>query len=832
MKSIIYLFFGFIILFTGNSYAQKLVSGTIVDEQNTPIPNAQIFVKNNADLRALADQNGYYELRLFPGEYFLVITSNGYSERETWIVMTDAPIVRNMQLFPVQLHEIKDIEVTAKKSNPGREIMLKVVEKRDQINPWNYTHIVDGYIKATEKLDNKEKEDKKNKGNKADETPVKSDLEDPFEAERAAQTKLANNMNLVEVQFTRNYAPPTSVKEIRNAYEKRGNDQNLYYTTTVKSNFNFFQNLLHLDDLHQSPVSSPISGPGILSYKYRLEEQYEENGLKINRIKIIPRSTATTTLEGYIWVIDSTWLVQKLELTLNKGNLLKYDYFKITQTFEHPGDTMCVLTHQELDYGVKYKDQTSVCKTTADFSNYQFNVVFKSKFFGNEVAVTEKEAYEKDSTFWSQNRTSTLTEEERKFIIAKDSIRDYQNRKEYIDSVDAIFNKVTALKVLWFGIDHRNRTKKTQWTISSIAGTLRPMYIAGPRLAPSFFYFKKWENEHAIDSYTEASIGFLNSDIKGRTWWRYRYAPFHFGTVNFQFSHDFDAIRSYDAITQIYKRENFIETTKGSIGNSYELFNGFYFDVNAEFSERRSIDGYKFLTLFDNAIPNNDPTDFKTYQAFVAQTTISYTPKQKFMREPKKKVLLGSKYPTFYATYERGIPRLFGSEVNHEYARVGFMQTFKIGTLGTSSYHITSGKFLSSKNLYAADFKYQRRSDPIWFSNPLYSFQGLDSSLPSKKIYFEGHFVHHDNGAILNKIPFMKKTGIGLVVGVGALYVKEFDWQHYEMFAGLERNFKFSKRRLRIGIYGVMSDGNHIDPNFKYKISFAVLDDRNMKWNF
>jgi hypothetical protein len=202
------------------------------------------------------------------------------------------------------------------------------------------------------------------------------------------------------------------------------------------------------------------------------------------------------------------------------------------------------------------------------------------------------------------------------------------------------------------------------------------------------------------------------------------------------------------------------------------------------------------------------------------------------MREPKKKVLLGSRYPTFYVTYERGIPKLFGSEVDHEYGRAGMMQTFKIGTLGTSSYHITAGKFLSSKNLYLADFKFQRRSDPIWFSNPLYSFQGLDSSLPSKKIFYEGHFVHHDNGAIINKIPFMKKTGIGLVMGAGALYVKEYNWQHYELFAGLERNFKFSKRRLRIGIYAVASDGNKIDPRMNYKVSFAVLDDRNMKWNF
>ena len=160
------------------------------------------------------------------------------------------------------------------------------------------------------------------------------------------------------------------------------------------------------------------------------------------------------------------------------------------------------------------------------------------------------------------------------------------------------------------------------------------------------------------------------------------------------------------------------------------------------------------------------------------------------------------------------------------------MQTFKIGTLGTSSYHIKSGQFFSSKSLKDADFKYNRRSDPLWFSNPLYSFQGLNVSLPSKQFFIEGHLIHHDNGSIINKIPFMKKTGIGLVVGCGGLYVKEYNWQHYEVFSGLERNFKFSKRKLRVGVYGVLSDGNNINPTTTWKLSFAILDTRNMKWNF
>ena len=811
---------------------QYSVSGKISDEAGSPIPFAKVFVKNSTDLRTIADINGEYEMRLFQGEYYFVVSSNGFITKEEYVTVDDYDQIRNVTLFPIKVQDINDVNVSAKKSNPGREIMLKVVAKRDQISPWNYPHIVNGYTKATEKIDRKEDSDKKKAKKKKKKEKDPTGIEDPFAMTREANAKIANDMNLLEIDFTRSFGGRNKVKETRNAYKIRGQEENnLYYTTTIKSNFNFFKNLIHLDDLHQTPVSSPISTPGIFSYKYRLMDQYEEDGQKIHKIKIIPRNIATTTLEGYIYVIDSLWLIQKIELTMEKGNLLIYDYFNITQHYEHPGDSICILSYQELNYGVKYSKYSSTCQTITTFSDYNFDPNFSPKLFNNELSVTEEDAYEKDSTFWNQKRQATLSAEEIKYITVKDSIETAHQKVEYLDSIDKVFNKVTFLKVLIWGIDHRNRAKKTQWTVNPIAVTLRPIFIAGPRIAPGFFYFKKWENEKTIDGYSEVSIGILNTDIKALSFWRYRYDPFHFGTVNISFSHSFDVIREADAITQIYKRDNFIETTDLTIGHHYELLNGLYLQVDFSMSERRSLDGYKFLNT-DSFLPNNDPTEFETYQAFIGEATLSYTPGQKYMREAKRKVVLGSAWPTFYLYYEKGIPDIFGSDVNHDYIAIGINQTFKIGTLGTTKYHIKTGKFLNTTALKSADEKFHRRSDPIWFSNPLNSFQGLDSTLPTRKIYYEAHIVHHDNGAILNKLPFMKKLRIGLVMGAGALYVDEYDWLHYEVLAGIERNFKLTKRRLRIGFYGVLSGGNRISPTPGWKISFALLDNRNMKWNF
>lgn len=202
------------------------------------------------------------------------------------------------------------------------------------------------------------------------------------------------------------------------------------------------------------------------------------------------------------------------------------------------------------------------------------------------------------------------------------------------------------------------------------------------------------------------------------------------------------------------------------------------------------------------------------------------------MREPYRKVILGSRWPTFYMYYEKGFQDVLTSDVDHDFLRLGIRQNFKIGIFGTTSYHATTGKFLNSRNLREFDFKFHRRSDPIWFSNPLFTFQDLDTSLPTLDWYFEAHLIHHFNGALMNKIPFMKKTRIMSVAGGGYLYVPEHQWQHYEFFFGLERIFKFSRRRLRIGLYAVFSDGNQIDPRTTGKISFAMLDRRNMKFNF
>ena len=140
----------FLFSFTGNT--QYFVDGIVYDEQQQPIPFAKIFIKNAPAQRTVADIDGKYQISMSRGEYFLVFSATGFDTREAYISVNEKNILKNIQLFPSKIQDLEAVNITTKRTNPGREIMKKVVAKRDQINPWSYAHKVNVYIKAKEKI--------------------------------------------------------------------------------------------------------------------------------------------------------------------------------------------------------------------------------------------------------------------------------------------------------------------------------------------------------------------------------------------------------------------------------------------------------------------------------------------------------------------------------------------------------------------------------------------------------------------------------------------------------------------------------------------------------
>ena len=123
-----------------------------------------------------------------------------------------------------------------------------------------------------------------------------------------------------------------------------------------------------------------------------------------------------------------------------------------------------------------------------------------------------------------------------------------------------------------------------------------------------------------------------------------------------------------------------------------------------------------------------------------------------------------------------------------------------------------------------------RKGDPFLFSSPTRNFQALDSSFALFNWYYELHVLQEFNGAIINKIPFIKKLKLLEVGGGGILYAPERNLQYAELFVGLEKIFRVGLDKFKIGFYLVGSAANETHHPLQLKIGIEKYNILKHSW--
>lgn len=816
-----------ILLFACTTLHGQGISGYMLDEENDAIPFAHVFVRQ-LNTGTISDVNGKYFMNLSNGTYNVVFSSVGYVTKSVEIIVGDELINKNIWLKTESL-KLDEVVVSASRKDPAYEIIQKVIENKKRHLTSVKSSRSKVYIKAVEEIDVIEKEKKK----KEKKVSVGLQGENPEDLFNETPAK-APNINLLEMELTLNYKYLYGYKEERTAVKSYGTKAGLYLPRFDETDFNFYHNLVELKDLAESPVISPISRTSILSYKYQLESIDTIETNIVYKIKVIPRKTGNSTCKGYLYINDGIWNINKLDFSFYKGGLKLYDKFRLLQDYKQINDTLWIPARQEFIYETKQgKRKTFRGRTMIKHTDFQVNYDFPEKFFNNEISVTRKEAYKKDSSFWNSTRPEPLTLKEREMVHYRDSVYTAQNSIEYKDSIDAKYNKITIADLLYDGIGFRDHRKKRQYYFTSLAGLLDFEVIGGWRFGPYASYFKRWENDKYLWTSGSLNVGLKNADFQGNVWLNYLYNPFKNAGLEVNAGRSFYSINPNDAYLNQIRRSNFILNDQFGVKNRTELINGLFFTSGFIYAARKSVSSFNSSTFIEEIIKDEEPIDFVNYESFITTLKLSYTPKQRYMTEPTRKVILGSTYPTFSLEHRKGWNGPFSSDIDFDYLEFMVRQKVTVGVLGNSEYTVQAGKFFNAKDLRIVDQKRFRQSDPYLYSDPLVSFQSLDTSLIATQPYFEAHHIHHFNGALVNNLPLIKKLRLRMVAGAGFLYVKESNYRHEELFVGTERVFKIgARRRLKIGLYGILAKSNQTNVNTDFKISFDIIDTWKRDWSY
>jgi hypothetical protein len=826
--------------------AQAQITGLVVDTAKAPLPLVQIFDRDGAKL-GQTRLDGYFNLDLRSGSYKLVFAHpDFYSTEIPLVVRYNTKDTLNIILTP-KTEKIQGAEIIREYKDPAAEYMRKAIAQRDYWHSRNPNQSADIYIKAFEISEQKVKNkpaaqpdidplDAAALNNGTDPysegVPVpQNSSQNPLDTNK---TKLLNNASaFVEIAMHRDASTDGKIKETRNGVQKVGSKVGLFYLSTTEGDFNLYQNLLNVPALCPLPIMSPLSNSALLAYRFKFLGAYQHPQYgRVLRIGMNGRQTANATLSGEIHLVDTTYWILKAELKFPKHLMAEYDAMTLTQYQQLDSNNFLLTDSQRFFYTTKFGKTTNKATTLVDYKKVSVVPAFPKNHFGLEVSKTTQEAYERDSTYWQQQRTQPLSQQETKFINTADSIKRVVTSDKYLDSVEAGINKVTPKSLLLEGQGYRDRKKGITMRFQPLWNIYQPWWPGGTRISLWNSFDKTFKNKKTFEFNENLSYGINNNDLRGTIYMSHMYNPYKRAMIFASVGRDFGMVNMNAAYVDLFRRNNFYQNKHVNVYHRQELINGLFVQVQGELSDRKDMSTYVFDEFGDSLFENNLPLKFVDHRAFFASVNLSYTPFQRYMSEPKQKVILGSAWPTFSINYKQAVPGIFKSNSDFQYLEYRIDHSFPWGLMGNSELKAVSGSFVSSRNINVVDYRYQRRSDAFIFTPPMFAFQQLDSTFTTFKRFYEVHYQHSFNGSLVNKVPFLKKLSLYERAGVNLLYAPERrNLFFYEGYVGIDKLVRIWRDRFKVGIYYTAGYANLFEkPRYGFKINFEYYDRLNNKW--
>jgi len=792
--------------------------GKITNSKLEPLAFVSIQVKEWQTGTTTKD-NGSYELFLDEGVYNIVISMIGYKSQLIKISVRNKDQVQNVILEEGDMGNLSEVIIRGKSRDRSEEIIRQVIKHKESIAATAGPYSCSVYIRATQE-DSTSRAKKKNR-------------KDTTTTDEVALQRMA----MAEISLRYDHESTQRTKEERTGVSIRGNADGLFFLSTTKGDFSFYNNLISVPSISVTPFLSPVSYSGLLAYRFKMIRIEQRGSQKIYTISVRPGKLSNATVEGEIVIADSSWNILHTRFSFPRFHLPEYDFFEVEQEYEHVHDTAWMITRQQFTYFSKNNRGKKSGSTVVTYRDFELNKAFPKKYFGTELSSATTQAYERDSSFWEQVRSEPLTEKEIRFVHYKDSIHNARNTTAYLDSIDRLTNKVTWKKIVFFGQPIYSREKERLWNLPALYTLYQPITFGGTRLMARTSLIKGYKSKKNIALFANVSYGLRNKDVNGSVRFNKLYDPFRRRYYTITVGREFQYIYQGDAWINLIKRSNIYLNNFMGIGHSTELINGLFLNTDFNLAFRRSVGDYKTNpqvdSLLGDLLDDNHAVSFDSYNAAYGQIELRYTPWQRYIREPREKVILGSSWPTFYALWKKGIPGILQSKVDFDYLEFGIQQSLKLGLTGISSYTVKTGSFPSRGDLRLVDYKFERRGDPVLFLNPNEAFQSLDSTFPVFKRFYEGHYVHEFNGAIINKIPFLKKLGLREIVGGGFLFAPERNLRYAEILGGVERVFKAPfnlNSKFKLGVYVVGSAANQFSKPVQFKVGITTWDRQRGKW--
>ena len=753
-KKIIYI----ILFYTLNLSAQVKTSGVIVDEQNDPVPFANVIFKGSIE-GTISDENGHFYLQSDESYVELEVSFLGFETQAIPLKKQNFDLRIVLLEAKTQLKEVKLYTGKVKrKNNPAIALLRKIWAKKRKNGVYLYDRYeYDKYEKIEFDINNIDDKFKSRRFFNGFEFVF--DQVDTSAITGKSYLPIFINESVYET-YGQNIAPKKKNERLV-ANKNSGFSENQGLIAFVKqlyADYDIYDNYIKFFD---KSFASPLSKIGPEIYNYVLtDSSYIDNKWCYN-ILFYPRRKNELTFKGDFWVNDTTFAVKEIQMHATRSaniNWVKEIY--IEQEFKVLNDTVFLLKRDyfmsDFAYNRKDKSKGVYGKRTTLFDNHVFNVKRPDNFY-KEVVVEEEEIYNKTNEYWSENRQEKLSKDEVGIYTMLDTLQNVKRFRDFTNGIDVLMT------------GYWNISKGFDW--GPLYSTIGYNDIEGLRLRfGGRTYFSK-SDKWRLSGFL--AYGFGDSRFKYGIEGKWMVEEKKRLILSFGNRRDLEQLGvSLTTANDVLER-SFATTSLFTRGDNTKLTNINLTNVKATLEPIKNVkfrisSTYKTLKSGAPELFNVDYVDENgDIQSVIDQIDVNfavqYTPKRKpWGFGVDQGVSNEGRYPTIFFSYTKGIKDLFNSDFDYHKLQFFYEQPFQFGVFGRLRSTFEIGKTFNTVPLLLLNIVPGNQT--FFTSRKLFDLLDYYEFVTDE--YVSLHLEHNFNGRLFSKIPFLRKLQWREIIGI------------------------------------------------------------------
>jgi hypothetical protein len=376
------------------SAQQYTIKGIVKDnETGTQLAFANIRVLDSFTGTA-ANRRGSYELKLKPGEYFLVASYIGYYSDTAKINLDRNLNEINFSLTPAKI-ELQEVTVTPGE-NPAVGVIRKAIARKNERNNLINSYELEAYTKGL----------------------IKSDQEISAR-DRSVSISFAGSdssnlfiSGIIENQSKGFFKKPDKFKEIITA---RKQSANLPSSINILTGGRFIQNFYDDEVRFMGNImKSPLADDALNYYYFVIEEMAALDDVPVYKIYMTPDNNSDPGFQGHIFITDSTFDLIKVDLQLNRAantggifdTINVFQQFSLYDGIYMPADYRLYAAANILNLAKIGFEMNTI------LYNYKINNEINESVFNKAIITVLPLADDRDSLYWENIQSIPNTDEE------------------------------------------------------------------------------------------------------------------------------------------------------------------------------------------------------------------------------------------------------------------------------------------------------------------------------------------------------------------------------------------------------------------------------------